>query len=359
MKKFHRRSRVGAVLFLTASLSCLWADEWTEVKDIQGRKLTVKIEKVEDDEVTFSTKNGKSYTYPIDKFSLIDQLNLRQWKPPRTTANPVKEDSELQKVETSDLDSVFRSKHFEFQILGEAEAEQIETMVPVFEAVHWAFFDLPVSLEPKPAESHFKVRLYLTESDFEISSQETLGRDQPAIYNLSKDVLFAPIGRLKPSPALTREIAFSLLGERLTTLPPWLAVSVTEYLAAAPYQDHKLNLEDRLANMLRYLEEVYGLADKTMPMLPPNEVFARDYSTFRAEGLEGNKSRSSALLAFYYFAHLDGKGEGLTNYVRAVQTNTAPDEALGALTRDREPLRLQDDIKVAYVPKQLRIAYIK
>ncbi len=350
---------LSAIALLPTPPSAL-AEEWTEVKDIKGRKLTVKIEKVEDGQVTFSIKNGKTYTYAIEKFSVTDQLTLRRWKPSESTSNPVEEDAKLTQVRSSNTETAFQTKHFEFQVVGpSADEKKVEAFAPAFEAVHWAFSFLPVSLEPQPKESHFQVKLYLTETDFEVATQEMLREDQPAVYNLGKDVLLAPIGRVKPSPALTREIAFLLLGERLNSLPPWVAVAVTEYLAAAPFDGKSLDMKDPFENMLRYLGEAYGLTNKTMPMLEPSTVWALDYASFRSDGLEGKKSRSSALLAFYYFAHLDCDGKGMESYLRGLRTGLSPDEALATLTNDRDEALLNDDLKVAYVPKKIRIAYIK
>ena len=111
--------------------------------------------------------------------------------------------------------------------------------------------------------------------------------------------------------------------------------------------------------MIAYLDEVYGLSGKTIPMVSPFTVLGLNYSTLRTDSLEGNKGRSSALLTFYYFAHLDRKGKGMDNYLLAIRTKTAPDEAATALLNGREQMRLEDDLKVAYVPKKLRIAFIQ
>lgn len=347
-----------AVLLLTTSAP---AEEWTEVKDNQGRTLTVKIESVKDNQVTFSIKNGKSYTYPITKFSITDQVTLRRWKPAPGSDSPVKEDSKVEAVSASDTSSVYRSKHFEFELIGGGTEAQVTRFAPLFESVHWAFSSLPVEIDPKPAESHFKVKLYASESDFEIASQETLAENQPAIYNLGNDTLLGPIERIKPSAALTKEIAFAMLGEKLNTLPPWLAVGLTEYVAAAPYRDHALDLKDPLANMVAYLASEYGMTSKSVPMLSPTSVLSLDYNALRAPGLEGSKSRSSALLTFYYFAHLDGEGKGkaLEGYLLALRTQASPEDALGRLTGGREARLVDDGVKVAYIPKKLRVAFIK
>jgi hypothetical protein len=312
---------------------------------------------VEGDRVKFSTKNRKSYTYDITKFSVTDRLTLRKWKP--TEKNPVEEDSKLNPAKSEEGHTAFRSKHFEFDIIGDTTADQLAGFVPIFEAVHWAFSKLPVDLKPKPAESHFKVKLYTSYKDFEIASKESLTEEQPAIYNLDKDIFLAPIDRLKPSPLLTREIAYALLGERLATMPPWLAVAVTEYLAAAPYKDLALNQKDPLANTIAYLNKSYGLSAKTIPMVSPFTVMGLNYKTLRDSGLEGSKGRSSALLTFYYFAHLDRKGKGMDAYMLAIRTKTAPDEAAAALLNDRNQAKLEDEFKVAFVPKKLRIAFIQ
>ena len=179
---------IGVSLVLAMTLSFGWAnDEWTEVKDIQGRKLLIKIESVEGDNVKFSTRNGKSYTYAITKFSVTDRLALRKWKPAEGAESPVEEDSQLKPIDAEDGRTAFRTKHFEFDIIGTVSADQVEPFAPIFEAVHWAFSKLPIAIEPKPAASHFKVKLYTSFKDFEIASQETLAENQPATYNLDKD----------------------------------------------------------------------------------------------------------------------------------------------------------------------------
>lgn len=336
-------------------------EPWKEVKDIRGRTLTVKIEKVENDNVTFTTKNGKTHTLAITKFSLTDQLAFRKWKPAPGSTSPVKADATLAEVKSTDTQTVLRTKHFEYDVVGQAKADQIEEIAQFFEAIYHAFSELPIDVTPKPAESHFQVKVYLTDSDFEISAQEDLGAEQPAVFNLGKNQLLAPLPRLKPSPALAREVAYTLLGQQLETLPPWLAVAVTETIAAAPYQKDALivDMNDPLANMKEHLAKVYGLTAKTIPSLPPTAVAALDYRKLRAEGLEGNKSRSSALISFYFFAYLDRKGKGMENYMRAIKVGTAPDEAFATLANEREADVLGDALKVAYLPKQMRIAFIQ
>ena len=360
MTRFTTRTRAwSASLAIAATISTVSGDEWIQVKDIGGRKLTVKIEKVEGDNVKFSTKNGKSYTYPISKFSVADQVALRKWKPRASSESTVKENSVLKRVGARGATTIYRTKHFEFEVVGSARAAQLKNLAPVFEATHWAFSKLPVSVELKPANSHFKVRFYALTSDFEIASGESLAAGRPAIYNLSDDILVAPLERLQASPGLRREIGFALLGQRLHTWPPWLAAGITEYLAAASYKDLDGDMKKPLANVVRYLDKTYNLSGENLPMLSPSAVVKLDYSALWDEAADGIKNRSSALLAFYYFAHLDRKGEGLDGYVRAIRTNTAPGEALALLTNGREPARLEDELVVAFLSKKLRIAFIR
>ena len=77
---FHRRQSVVArslaITSLALTLSSIHADEtWTEVKDIKGRALSVQITKVEGDQVTFKTKQDKTYTRALTTFSVQDQLS--------------------------------------------------------------------------------------------------------------------------------------------------------------------------------------------------------------------------------------------------------------------------------------------
>lgn len=335
------------------------AEDWIDVKDIKGRKLTVKIENVDGDDVTFSTKNGKTFTYKITKFSVVDQLALRKWKPPVGSSSPVEENAKLGAESDTAAGKIYKTKHFEFEVIGEAAKAKVAEVAPHFEAVHWAFQQLPSNFSPKPADSHFKVKIFAKRADFEIAAQEKLAEGQPAIYNLSKDVLVAPLETLESSSALTREVAYLLLGSRLTKLPPWLAVAVTEYVASAPFEKNSLNLEDPFKNMSAHLAAVYGLADRNIPMLKPSEVLTLNYSSLRSAGLEGNKARSSALLTYYFFSALDSKGKHMERYLSALNAATSPDEAMAALANERDEAQLADALRVGYVPKKLRVAFIK
>lgn len=335
------------------------AEDWIDVKDIKGRKLTVLIENVDGDDVTFSTKNGKTFTYKITKFSVVDQLTLRKWKPPVGSNSPVVENAKLGAASDTAAGKIYKTKHFEFEVIGEAAKEKVAEVAPHFEAVHWAFQQLPSNFTPKPAASHFKVKIYAKRGAFEIAAQEKLAEGQPAIYNLSKDILVAPLETLESSSALTREVAYLLLGSHLTKLPPWLAVAVTEYVSSAPFEKNTLNLEDPFENMSAYLSSVYGLANKNMPMLKPSEVLTLDYGSLRADGLEGSKARSSALLTYYFFSQLDAKGKTMERYLGALSASTSPDEAMAALANERDEAQLADALRVAYVPKKLRVAFIK
>ena len=313
-----------------------------DVKDVQGRALSIKVESVDGDKVTFATKNGKTYTYEITKFSVVDQLALRKWQPPVGSDSPVIEDAKLTEGKETAGGMNFQSKHFEFETLGAVSKELVEEVSPHFEAVHWAFMQLPTDVKPKPAGTHFKVKLFAERTDFEVVSKEKLGEGQPAVYSLGDDTLSGPMGLVKSGPALSREIAYLLLGERLTTLPPWLAVAIAEYVASAPFKENRLDLVDPFPNMLAHLDSVYGLRDKNMPMLKPTEVMALDYGKLRADGLEGDKARSSALLTYYYFTFLDGKGKGMERFMLAMKTKTPPDEAMAILLNERNEAQLAD-----------------
>lgn len=362
LRRRSAAARILAIASLALTLTSMCAQEtWTDVKDIKGRALSVQITKVEGDQVTFKTKQGKTYTRALSTFSVQDQLKLKKWKPSESIANPVIEDSKLQLTSSSNEQTVFRSKHFEYQVLGAAKVDQVNAFAPVFEAAYWAFEKLPLSLTPAPSSSHFQIKIYPTESDFEVASREKLEEGQAALYNLDQDILLAPIKKLTPGPELVKEISFSLLGKRLATMPPWMAVSLAEYLAAAPYKDMSLNLSKPLSNVTSRLKKVYGLTEKTVPMLSPSAVLELNYSTLRAAGLEGEKSRSSSLLLLYYLAHLDGKGKakGLQDYWRAIRTNAPADEATAALLGGRSLDKLQDDLRIAYITKKMRVAFIQ
>ena len=366
MTQYLRRrfpiARLFAACVLCLSFVTLQAEEaFAKVKDIKGRSLSVQIIKVEGGQVTFNTRQGKTYTKPLATFSVQDQLKLKKWKPSKNKTNPVIEDSKLQLKSSSDGQTVFCSKHFEFQIFGAAKVDQANAFAPVFEATYWAFEKLPIQLTPVPSRSHFVVKIYPTESDFEVASREKLEEGQAALYNLDQDVLLAPLEKLKPGEALVKEIGFALLGKRLATMPPWMAVALSEYLAAAPLQNQALNLDKPLANVTKRLKEVYSLTDKTIPMLAPGAVLELDYDTLRKAGLNGEKSRSSSLLMLYYLGHLDGKGKAknLQDYWRAIRINATAEESAEALLGGRSPDKLQDDMRVAYITKKLRVAFIQ
>ncbi len=319
----------------------------------------MKVEKVDGDDVTFTTKIGKTFTYKISKFSVLDQLALRKWKPPVGSESPVEEDAKLDEGKATEAGKIFKTKHYEFEVVGAVKETQLEAVATHFEAVHWAFKQLPSQFAPKPAGSHFKVKFFEKKSDFEISEQGQLPEGQPAVYNLSRDVLVAPIDIMKSSAALTREVAYLLLGARLETLPPWLAVALTDYIASAPFEKTYLDLEDPLKNVLAHLGSAYGLTDKNVPMLKPSQVLTMGYKQLREAGLEGDKARSSALLTYYFFTFLDGKGKPMEGYLRALKTNTASDEAIAILANDRDETQLADALRVGYVPKKLRVAFIQ
>ena len=134
---------------------------------------------------------------------------------------------------------------------------------------------------------------------------------------------------------------------------------MTDYLAGAPFKKTYLDFEDPFANMLAHLGEAYGLANKNVPMLKPSQVLTMGYKQLRQTGLEGGKARSSALLTYYFFTFLDSKGKPMEGYLRALKTNTVPDEALAILANDRDETQLADALRVAYIPKKLRVAFIQ
>ncbi len=335
-------------------------EPWITVKDLAGRELSVQIQNVEGDKVTFKTKNGKTYTYDIKKFSGNDQLRLKKWKP--ATVNPVIKDAELKRTGTSQNSTTYQTKHFEFEVLGgEPDFDKLKEVAVVCEATYWGFENLPLNLTPKPQDSHFKAQFFVKDSDFEISAQETLAEGQPAVYNLGDDLIKAPMSKLEANAGLVREVAFALLGKRLESFPPWLSVALSEYIASAPFENKRLKFDDPFANMTSYLESAYEISGRNLLMLNPDKILELNYPTLRSQALEGSKSRSSALMLFHFFAHLDGKGDGgaLRDYGLAIRTNSEPDKAVETLLGSRDLAKLKDDIKVAFVPKKVRVAFIE
>ena len=94
-------------------------------------------------------------------------------------------------------------------------------------------------------------------------------------------------------------------------------------------------------------------------MLKPSQVLTMSYKQLRQAGLEGAKARSSALLTYYFFTFVDAKGKSMESYLSALRTNTAPDEAMAILANGRDESQLADALRVGYVPKKLRVAFIQ
>ena len=342
--KRHSRLPLIVAAALSFSVICGLSQEWRTVENTKGQKLKIIIESISDGKVTFKTRDGKEHTLALTKLSKADQEALADWKPSRSKT--IKDDSKVMMAVGNDRQTIFRTKHFEMEIIGSAKAEEMRVFAPALEATYWAFEQLPLKLMPKPKDQHFKLKIYLKEDEFNIASGETLAEGQVAVYNLAEDIIKAPLGRLKPSPALIGEVAFALLGKRLNQLPPWLAVAISEYLAAAPFKNGQLDLTDPLSNIQSYLAKTYGLSDKDVPILAPEAVLRADYSTFRSDQLDGAKSRSSALVLFHFLAFIDGDGDAsnFKSYFTAIRTNTPLDEANKVLMATRTEEAFKDDL---------------
>jgi hypothetical protein len=351
-----------ALLLLTAFAGAATAElrTWT-LPD--GRTLNARISGIDDGKVLLLPSNGNT-PVPVftHKLAGTDRAAVDAWVPPgrrapganaEITRNPsgwpltvaLKEDPAFTVVEENREAKryVYRSDHFEFTSRQPLNLKIVREFSRLFELTYETVAALPLRLDPEPPRGYYQVVLFATNAQYVAAGGP---KRSGGLYRGSTGEVMVPLPSLgvrklpsdrwimedhKDNQPLLHEVTHQVMGPWLTVLPMWLIEGAAEYVAAARCSMRsKLTLHASPDNLFTFLREQMGVPNRAIDMRHPQRLMVMDFDKWQRDlaGRDGIKNYYSAMLLFYYYAHLDGDGTGrhLMDYFKARVASETPDD---------------------------------
>ncbi len=337
-----------------------------------GRTLNARISGIEDGKVLLLPSNG---TTPVavltQQLAGTDRAAVDAWVPPGRrapganaviTRNPsgwpliveLKEDPAFTVVEENREAQryIYRSDHFEFTSRQRLNLRIVREFSWLFELTFETVAALPLRLDPEPPRGYYQVVLYTTRAEYVAAGGP---KKSGGLYRGSTGEVMVPLPALgveftnnrwtmkhrEGNQPLLHEVTHQVMGPWLTVLPMWIIEGAAEYVAAARCSHRKLTLHGGPDNLFTFLREQMGVPRRTIDMRHPERLMVMDFDKWQRDlaGGQGIKNYYSAMLLFYYYAHLDGDGTGrhLMQYFRARVASRTPDD--DSADRDAHLLR--------------------
>jgi hypothetical protein len=385
---------------LVSLIACTFAGMAKELRTWtlpDGRTMIGRISGIEDGKVLLMPANGAS-PVPVLTQALrgTDRAAVDTWVPPgrraagtnvEITRNPagwpitvaLKEEPAFTVVEENrdERRYIYRSDHFEFSSRERLSGKIVLEFSRQFELTYETVAALPLQLDPEAPRGYFKVVLYTTHAQYQAAGGP---KKSGGLYRGSTGEVMVPLPALGVerigdrwrmqsrggNQPLLHEVTHQVMGPWLTVLPMWLIEGMAEYVAAGRCSVRKLTLHSGLDNVFAFLREQMGVPDRSIDMRHPQRLMVMDFDKWQgdlaASSSNGIKNYYSAMLLFYYFAHLDGDGTGrnLMAYFKARVASRTPDD--DAADRDRHLLRgrswekLWEDLARAFAPYRIKLS---
>ncbi len=378
-----------ATLLALAGTGMLTAEmrNWTNA---DGRVVKGEYVDTEDDTVVLLIK-GKEKRIRISKLSEEDREYIKQQKKgsgrhevnknfsakwPGSTVMEDKLRAKMVKEDEETGEFIYETTHFRFISPAQLSLQTVSEMGRIFEGTYTACRMIPLNFpcrrfnvnkevdetqqgESEDGEEKMVARLFLTKADYvrEVGPSHA----QSAGLYRTPDILvpFESLGIVKrgrsyskaagsklEAGTLIHELThqMSLLGATYE-VPIWFAEGVAEYVRLATYKSGRFNFKGVKTNIKPYIVGGAGVSGRQLgssfSAASLEKFLNQSSSEFQAaqgEAIQFNYGFSALL--FYYFAHLDGKGDGarLKRWMRELQET----QRMGVKVRaDASPAELE------------------
>ena len=367
-----------------------------------GNKVQGEIVSLEGNEVSLRTTKGV-FKFPLTRLSKADQDYAKAWKEKASSPGSEKEiggkldsvklgewpksvsaEFELDQIIVVKEDKekgeyIYRSPHFEFQTSLRLSKSVIREFARIFEATYEFTRIIPIGLDPRPwGEGFYLTKLYATRDDYfaDGGMQGSGGMFSWARRGkeITKSIIKVPLPNLgveftgtrfivdhkKRSDTLIHEIAHQMTGRWLAVMPTWFTEGLAETVSVQRYNSGRFNL----TSMDRSVKEDVvrrSQSDREFAMLNLErlmKITGREWAQELAEGTGGRKNYPSANVLFYYFARLEGEGNGknLVEYMKAVSEGMKEEEARTEILMSGKSFEaLQEDVAKKWRSEGLRL----
>lgn len=318
-------------------------------KNTAGAVIQAEIKDATATHVTLKLENGRTYELPLDTLSQEDRDYAAKWFETRESSEEkalgenwdapwpklIKTDvsPEIETVKEDDATNefIYRSPTFEFHSDVRLSGSVVKRFSVLFEATAEVCRQLPISLAKPHAtrDQRLKVELFGSKATYVSKGAPA---ESAGVYMPSRDVVMVPLTSLgvervgdryimdhdKENKTLTHEIVHQLTDVFYYApgASGWFSEGLAEYVGLSPYRMGSYSPSGVMTPMKEYVT-AYGkdgnggraLGDEID--LPRIQTWmTQDYGSFLSNA---QVNYGSAALIFYYFAHMDGEGEGASS----------------------------------------------
>ncbi len=378
--------------------------KWTSS---DGTTVTGEIVSLEGDQVALRTAKGV-FKFPLTRLSKADQDFAKEWKKEaaessgRPTGKVMGEklDSvrlgEWPKSVSADFDLdqivvvkenkeagefIYRSPHFEFQSSVKLSKSVVREFSRIFEATYEMTRQMPLGLDPLPwGKGFYLTKLYPTRNAYYADGGM---RGSGGMFSwarrgkeITQSIIKVPLPNLgveytgtrfivdhkKRSDTLVHEITHQMTGRWLALMPTWFTEGLAETVSVQRFNSGRFNLTSMDRSIREDVVRRSG-SDREFVMLNLERLMTitgREWAQDLATGAGGRRNYPSANLLFYYFARLEGEGNGenLVEYMKAISEGMKEGDArTEILLGGRSFESLQEDVSKCWRSEGLRLTF--
>lgn len=348
-------TKVFVYLFcsLCLSVSGVYGDvaekrEWTSST---GQKVKAQLLKFSGKRIWLKTGNGKIVDLPIEKISAGDIKRVKSWKTKNSSGLNVPDgpfewpllyrgrDRFNVKYVRFDKDKkyhLYETEYFDFYVEEKLNHSTIWKCMALFYHVAGVLDSLPIYLESIPREGEKKYEIFLVASK---AKYRAMGGppNSGGFYDPKRNITVIPFMSLgiikdgkkwtfdakgKSYSTLIHELTHHLTCKKWKGQPCWLEEGMADFIATMPYRAS----EFRFHQPGLYIQEDFKKSfeyTKIKNVLIPNGVYqaisveymlsvprSRWNMLLARDQISGMRQYHTSMIMFYYFAFLDGEGDG-------------------------------------------------
>lgn len=289
----------------------------------------------------------------------------------RWPASSVMEDKlKAKMIDEQDGHYIYETTHFRFQSPEKLSLSTVSEMGRIFEGAYSANMLIPLNAPCRRYEGNLDDKLVAHLFATKEAYAEAVGPNHAESAGLFNGeavmVPFQSLGFVKkgsmyakaPGARIDSHTLIHELTHQMTMyganyrLPIWFAEGIAEYMGVTPYKNGKLSFTGTKKAVSSYVIGGPGTRSRqlgTHVVSPPLREFlgqsVQEFQSAMGDTIQFNYGMS--LVMFYYFAHIDGKGDAarLKRWMRAVQTGECKPDDYTRLLDGRTWSELEKDVK--------------
>ncbi len=272
-------------------------------------------------------------------------------------------------IEEKDDHYVYETTHFRFLSPEKLSLSTVSEMGRIFEGAYSANMLIPLNAPCRRYEGNLDDKLVAHLFATRESYAEAVGpnhAESAGVFNGEAVMVpFQSLGFVKkgamyakaPGARIDSHTLIHELTHQMTMyganylLPIWYAEGIAEYMGVTPYKNGKLAFTGTKKSLATYVIGGPGTSSRQLgthfsspPLREFLEQSVQDFQSAMGDAIQFNYGMS--LVMFYYFAHIDGKGDAarLKRWMRAVQTGECKPTDYTRLLDGRSWSELEKDV---------------